>query len=69
VSICVYLWAIKKLLCRRFRRHDTRSFFGFTRGNLGLQDAILGAAVDLLLAKPVEARGVATCFGHDFLFS
>ena len=44
-------------------------FFGFTRGDFGLQQAILGAAVDLLFANAVETRGVATCFGHEFLFS
>jgi hypothetical protein len=44
-------------------------FFGFTRGNFGLQRAILGAAVDFLFAKAVESRGIATCFRHEFLFS
>ena len=43
-------------------------FFGFASGDLGLQNAILCAAVDLLFANAVETRGVATCFGHDFLF-
>ena len=50
-------------------RRGLDGFFGFTRGDLGLQDTILGAAVDLLFADAVEARGVATCFRHDFLFS
>jgi hypothetical protein len=45
-----------------------RRLAGFTRGDLRLQYAILGAAVDLLFANTVETRGVATCFGHDFLF-
>jgi hypothetical protein len=44
-------------------------FFGFARGDFRLQYAIFGAAVDLLFANAVETRGVATCFGHDFLFS
>ena len=40
-----------------------------TSRDFGLQNAILGAAVDLLFANAVETRGVATCFRHDFLFS
>ena len=50
-------------------RRGLGGFFGFTRRDLRLQDAILGAAVDLLFADAVEARGVATSFRHDFLFS
>jgi hypothetical protein len=52
-----------------FLRRGLGGFFGFASGDLRLQDAILGAAVDLLFAKPVETRGVATCFGHNDLFS
>jgi hypothetical protein len=44
-------------------------FFGFTGGDFGLQCAVFGAAVDFLFAQAVEARGVATCFGHNLLFS
>ena len=57
------------LLGRRLLRCGLGGFFGFASGDFGLQDAILGAAVDLLFANAVEARGVATCFRHDFLFS
>lgn len=49
-------------------RRGLRGFFGFAGGDLGLQRAVLGAAVDLLFAKAMESRGVATCFGHDFSF-
>jgi len=52
-----------------FLRWGLGGFFGFTSGDLRLQNAILGAAVDLLFADAVETRSVATCFGHDFLFS
>jgi hypothetical protein len=52
-----------------FLRRGLGGFFGFASGDLRLQDAILRATVDLLFAKAVEARGVATCFRHDFLFS
>lgn len=77
-------WPIHACLYDFFARHNFFSartlatqrilhcgfgLFGFTRGDLRLQDAILGAPVDLLFANAVEARGVATCFGHDFLFS
>jgi hypothetical protein len=44
-------------------------FFGFTGGDFGLQCAVLGAAVDLLFAEAVETGGIATCFGHNLLFS
>jgi len=50
-------------------RSGLGGFFGFASGDLRLQDAILGAAVDLLFANAVETRGIATCFRHDFLFS
>jgi len=65
VAICVYPWATTLSLLRC----GLGGFFGFARGDFGLQDAILGAAVDLLLAEAVETGGVATCFGHDYLFS
>jgi hypothetical protein len=57
--------AISKKLRRRF------GFFsagGFAGRNFRLQCAIAGAACDLLLTEAVESRGVATCFGHNFLF-
>jgi hypothetical protein len=57
------------LLGRRLLRCGLGGFFGFASGDFGLQDAILGAAIDLLFANAVETRGVATSFRHDFLFS
>jgi hypothetical protein len=60
---------LKSFLRRWLRRRGTRAFFGFASGNLRLQCAIPGAAVDLLFANAVETRGIATSFGHDFLFS
>jgi hypothetical protein len=46
-------------------------FFGacrFAGCNLRLQCAVSSAPSNFLFAKPVESRGIATCFGHDFLF-
>jgi len=34
-----------------------------------LQRTISGATRDLLFAKPMESRGIATSLRHDFLFS
>ncbi len=56
-------------LRRQLLRCGLGGFFGLTSGDFRLQNAIFGAAVDLLFADAVEARGVATSFRHDFLFS
>ena len=53
---------------RRLLRRGLGGFFGLASGDLGLQDAVLGAAVDLLFANAVETRGIATSFRHEFLF-
>jgi hypothetical protein len=41
---------------------------GFAGCNFRLQCAVSSAPRNFLFAKPVESRGIATCFGHDFLF-
>jgi hypothetical protein len=67
--ICALGEASARLRTLNELRCGLGGLFGFASRNFGLQQAIFRAAVDLLFAKPVETRGVATCFGHDFLFS
>ena len=56
---CVCQKLLANVRSTRILRRRLGGFFGLTRGDLRLQDAVLGAAVNLLLANAVEARGVA----------
>ena len=56
---CVCQKLLANVRSTRILRRRLHGFFGLTRGDLGLQDTILGATVNLLFADAVETRGVA----------